>query len=594
MAKKPFIPYINKRLIRVGLGEENADLVIKNGNIVNVFTLEIEPGDIAIADGRIAAVGDVQYCTGDATQIIDVSGYTLTPGLIDPHIHPEVTKLTMTRLAEIFLARGTTTIMSSFDQVGVVAGIEGIRFVLDEVKQTPLKVFHCSPSRLPYTTPASTIATTFGPQEHELAMTWEESVGMWEYMIDSIATLEDPVLESAGKLLDSFRMPQGHLPFTSGPLLNGALAAGVCSDHESWFAPQVAEKLKAGLYVFLRKASCVDNITEGLKAITEMGLPTRRLSLCADDIDCMDIVELGHMDHYLRLAMELGVDPLQAIQMVTLNAAEAFRVDHLVGAITPGRFADILVVKDIKDFSVHQTFANGKLVASDGAFLQPLKSPTYPTAFYGTMKLNEPITDQHIYLTAPKQAKQAQVIVMHLEPLQIRTRREASLPVVGGNIMPDPEQGIAYISVTDRHSGKGKTASALISGFDLKQGAFATSLSPDDDNIICIGASVSDMTAAINHLFDIDGGQVVVADGKVVADIRLPLCGFMADILVQEMAAKEAILNQKLFELGVKIPKPFFSILFLSITAIPEYSITDQGFVEAASRNYIDPILSWS
>lgn len=210
------------------------------------------------------------------------------------------------------------------------------------------------------------------------------------------------------------------------------------------------------------------------------------------------------------------------------------------------------------------------------------------------MKLERALTEKDICLTVPEDAKEARVLVMHLDPLQVRVRREADLPVRKGRVLPQPEQDVLYISVTDRHSGEAKTASAFVGGFGLKQGAFATSLSPDDDNVVCIGASVSDMVRATQYLFEIGGGQVIVQDGEVMAAIELPICGIMADVTAVEMADQERVLRQRLFSMGVTIPRPFFSIIFLSITAIPEFAITDLGLVEAASRQVVNPVLSWA
>jgi len=596
-------PYIDPLLVQTAMGKKSADLVLRGGRIVNVYTREVLDGDVAVAGDRIAAVGNVEYCLGPDTVIHEADGAFLVPGLIDPHIHPEVSKLSLTKLAEALVARGTTTIMCSFDQIGVILGIEGIRAALDEMKNTRLRVIYCTPSRLPYTTPASTVAHTFGPEEHKKAFGWDETAGMWEYMIESIAEMEEGVLSPAGELLDKGYLPQGHLPFTSGPLLMGAVAAGAATDHESWSADQVAEKLRSGIYVLLRKASCVDNIAEGIRAVTELGLPTRRLSFCGDDIDCTDIRDNGHVDHFIRYAVSLGIDPLDAIQMATLTAAEAFRVDHKVGSITPGRSADFLLVENLEQFQAAKVYSQGRLAAENGRAVTETethesadKSPAsneYPTSFYTTMKLDAPVRAEDIYLTVDTKARSADVQVMYLEPSQLRTKREAELPVQGGKILPSPEKDVLYISVTDRHSGQGKTASAFIGGFGLKTGAFATSLSPDDDNVICVGASVEDMVCCINHLFERGGGQVVAEKGKIVAEIELPLCGIMADVSVDQMAEKETELRNALFHRGVSIPKPFFSVLFLSITAIPEYSITDMGLVEAAGKNIINPIIKW-
>jgi adenine deaminase len=252
------------------------------------------------------------------------------------------------------------------------------------------------------------------------------------------------------------------------------------------------------------------------------------------------------------------------------------------------------LVDDLHDFSIQGVFADGRLVAETGDSLIPVTACEYPNNFFTTMQLEKQIAPSDLYLTTAPGATQARVVVMNLAPSQIRTREDATLPVKNGRILPVPEQDLLYISVTDRHSGAGGTASGLIKGFGLKQGAFATSLSPDDDNVICIGASVSDMALAINHLFNIGGGQVVVDEGRLVADIRLPICGIMADVSAREMAEKEKTLRECLFARGVTVPKPFFSILFLSITAIPELAITDKGLVDAATRQFIDPVLSWS
>lgn len=586
--------YINKHLIRVALGKEPADLVIKGGKLVNVKTAEIYPADIAIADGRIAAVGDVEYTIRENTRIDEAQGAFLIPGLIDPHIHPEVTKLTLTKFSEAALSRGTTAIMTGLDQYGGVKGIDAMRFGLDEVKCTPMKVFHSGPSRLPYTTPASTVAFNFGVDDHHIVMDWEESVGMWEYMIGSIESLEPDVLQVADELIAMRKQPHGHLPFVrSGRRLNAAVAAGVADDHESASLEEVIDKLRLGVHVMLRKASIVDNIVDCIKVITEKGYPTQGVSLCTDDVDCTDLVRLGHMDHLVRHAIELGVDPLVAVQMCTINPAETYHVSHLVGMIAPGRYADILFVPDLTAFNIRRVYANGEIIVDESKAVKDFTSPEYPQSYKESMNIVDRVKEEDIFLTVAANAVEADVLVMQLHPSQKKLLREATLPVKGECIQPDPNEGINYISVTDRHSGKGKTTSAFFRGFGLRRGAFASSLSPDDNNVICIGASVSDMVVAINHLFDVGGGQVVCADGKIVEEIRLPVLGIMADMSAEEMAGKEEQMREALSRLGVDAPKPFFSMIFLSITAGPECAITDQGFVVYEKRDYVDPVLRW-
>lgn len=583
--------YIDRDLLQVSLGKQKADIILSGAKVVNVYSRSVSAANVAIHKNRIAAVGDVEYLRCDTTEIVDVSDKYLVPGLIDPHIHPEVSKLSLLRFAEAALSKGTTSIFCAFDQVGVVAGVDGIRFCLDEMGKTALKVFHSGPSRLPYTTPSSTVGFSFHDKEHERVAQWAESNGMWETMVESIENLEEPVLSSADFLHRQGRLLHGHLPFTFGPQLQAAAAAGIRDDHESWSPQEVIQKVGMGIYALLRKASCVDNIRDCLKAVTELDLPSRYVALCTDDVDASDLVEHGYMDFLVRYAISLGVDPVTAIQMCTINAAESARVDHLVGSLTPGRFADVLVVGDLTQFAVEKVFASGQLVVDDGKLLVSYGHSDYPESFSGTMKLDRPVVTEDIFLAAPVLSGSTRALVMQLLPSQVRVRREADLPVEEGMIQPDPSQDVCYISVTDRYSGEGKTSSGFIGGFGLQRGAFATSLSPDDDNVICIGASVADMTVAINRLFELDGGQIVVCDGKVTAELPLPICGIMADLPINEMAAKEKELEQVLASQGVSIPKPFFSQIFLSITAIPEFAITDAGFVSYKTKDYINPIL---
>lgn len=585
--------YIDAKLIDTALERVPADLVIQGGRLVNVYTHSIYRADIAVTHGRIAAIGAVQKCIGPSTILIDASGLFLVPGLIDSHIHPEVSKITLTRMANAIVPRGTTSIMAPLDQIGVVTGLQGMRFILDEVKNTPLKIFHSSPSRLPYTTPASTIAHRFGPQEHRIAQKWPEAVGIWEYMSSSIEDADQGVLDAANITFENRLTPHGHMPVTCGPVVSACAAAGTRDDHESYTAEEMIEKLQNGIYGLMRRGSHSDNLPALVRAITEYQIPTRHLALCTDDTDCIDITELGLIDSLVRYVIRLGVDPITAIQMGSLNAAEAYRVDHLVGSITPGRMADILLVSDLTQLKVESVIANGELVARGGRMLHPFPSPEYPAFFAKTVKLNHKIVAADLTLKTTQPASAAKTLCIHLDLDEglLSRRRDVVLPVRNGCIDCDPDQGVNFVSVTERHTGSGKTSSAFISGFDLKRGAIATSLSPDDDNIICIGANAEDMAFAINHLAEIGGGQVAVENGQVLAEIPLPLGGLMADISAEEMAESERKLNAAARQLGTHLQRPFFFLIFLSITAIPDYAMTDEGLVEHRSRSVISPVL---
>ncbi len=586
--------YVNPRLVRVALGHEPADAVVTGGKLVDVHTRQIHPADVAIADGRVAAIGDVARCIGSETVIIEAGGHYLAPGLIDAHIHPEVTKLTMTRLADALVPRGITSLMCSFEQVGAVAGMDGMRFMLDEAKETSLKLWHSAPSRLPYTTPASTIAHRFGAEEHAVVQKWEEAVGIWEYLADSIEDFDQPVYEAAEMALQNRLGLHGHAPLAAGRTLAACAAACMRDDHESYTAEELVEKVANGIYGLIRRGTHSDNVPECVRAITELGLDPRHLALCTDDVDCLDIREIGAVDYVARYVIQLGVDPVTAIQMGSLNAAECYRVDQLVGSISPGRIADILLLGDLPSLRVDAVIASGKLIAAGGRMLEHRPSPEYPSFFRNTVRLDRPAAEDDLVIRVDPGARSADIRCVHLdlnEGLLCRGR-DATVPVKNGRVMPDPAQDVLCISVTDRHSGRGTTGLGFVSGFGLKRGAIATSLSPDDDNIICIGASTSDMAAAINHVVALQGGQVVIENGRIVAELPLPLCGLMADVDIEEMVATERRLNDAAHKLGSQLARPFFFLMFLSITAIPDYAMTDQGLVEHASRAVIDPVRS--
>jgi adenine deaminase len=468
-----------------------------------------------------------------------------------------------------------------------------VRWVLDEAKKTPLKVFHSTASRLPYTTPASTIAHNWGPKEHAVSQKWEEAVGIWEYMNDSILDFDEPVFEVAEMAIQNKLTLHGHAPVTMGKALSAHVAAGMRDDHESYTPAEIAEKMRYGVWGLIRRGTHSDNVPFCVRAVTEMSLPTHRLGLCTDDLDCSDIAELGLIDYLVRYVIRMGISPIAAIQMGTINTAECYRVDHLVGSLSPGKIADILLLSDLPNLVIDAVVANGKLVARNGKMIQPVASPEYPASFYNTMHLDTPIRAEDLFITVDKNVKKVDVLAIHLEPEEglLSQGREVTLAVVDGKVMANAAEGVNYISVTDRHSGKGLTGKGFISGFGLKRGAIATSTSPDDDNIICVGADAEDMAVAINHLVKIGGGQCAVENGQVLADISLPVCGLMADVSVEEMAAMEKKLNQAGYSLGTGLKRPFFFIIFLSITAIPEYAMTDRGLVAHATRTVIDPIL---
>ena len=583
---------LNRSVIDVGFGKTSADTVFKNGRLVNVFTAEVYDSDIAVSDGKIAAIGEVDATIGSDTEIVDAKGFHLVPGLIDAHVHTEVTKLSITNFAKTVLPHGTTSICTAFDQIAPVKGIDGIRYMLDEAESLPLRIFNPPPSKIPYTIPGGTLGASVGPDDHRVALKWPEANGIAETTMDFIVAGDEDVFESIG-LCEDYKLPvHGHAPFVTGLRLGAYMNCGVRDDHECFSMEETIDKLRNGLFCVLREATMAANLTECIKATTEAGLPTRRICLCSDDTDTSTLLRLGHMDHIIRLAISLGVEPVAAIQMATINAADALRIDDQVGAIGPGRHADILFVPDLEDFRVSATYVGGELVATDsGTKYGPVAPPERPPELVNSFDL-DPVTSDDLVFHTDLEDGRAKVISMFVPPeIPLRLRRDAELEIRDGVIHPNPDDDVLYVSVIERYNNTGSRSTAFMSGFALKEGALASSLSPDDENIVCLGADVQSMVTAVNRVIEMNGGQVVTRGTEVLADLALPIAGIMSDIEPEEMMEAEDGLIAAAKELNCQLPNPFMWLIFLPITAIPEYSLIDRGFVEQATLSFCSPVL---
>jgi adenine deaminase len=579
-------------LVAVALGQSPADLVIRGGNLVNVFTEEIYPADVAVSGSKIAAVGDVATQTGPDTQVVDASGFFLAPGLIDGHLHVECSKLSVTMFANAVVPAGTTSIVSGLDQIFVVAGLEGVREFLDEAALGPLGVFWGAPSKLPYTFPESTVGHTFGPEEHAISQGWPECVGLWE-TVQEFVFERDPKVMAAMDLAQRNRLPV----FSCAPLAEGAkiaalACAGFRADHECYSAEETLAKLRNGMYAMIRESSVAHFLAENLRVITEHKAKADRIGFCTDDVSATDILSKGHLDHLVRMAIQRGLTPMRAIQMATINCAQIYRIDHLAGSISPGRVADVVLTDDLSSFRVRRVVAKGKLVAEDGQMIAPARPPARSPGLLHTVSV-ERVEPSDLQVRTDPQASSARVLSMAMsdEVPFVRKRREVELDVTDGVVLPDVERDVLYVTVVERYGKTAHRPVAFVSGFGLKAGAMASSASPDDNNILCVGANPRDMATAVNYLAAEGGGQVVVRDGEVQAFLSLPIAGIVADLPAQDMARMEAKLDEAARGLGCRLASPFMYLIFLSITAIPDYAITDLGLIDCVSLEAINPLL---
>ena len=577
-------------LLDTAFGRAPADTLITGGTLVNVLSGEIYAADLAITGGRIAATGDVADRRGPETEIIDATGQYLVPGLIDGHLHIECSKLSVTMFGSLVSRYGTTSALSGLDQVLVVAGLDGVREFLDESHGSGFRIFWGAPAKAPYTVPESNVGHRFGPEEHRIAQTWEECYGLWETVQEFIEHGDEEVLAAIDMGRKNRLRPFGCAPLADARRIAGQAAAGIALDHESYSAEEMLEKLRNGINVIIRQSTAAPFLAENIRVITELGAQPGRVAFCTDDVSASEILGHGHMDALVRQAIDIGLPPMTAIQMATINCATMYRIDEHVGSLAPGRFADVLLVDDLGDFRAQRVIAGGRVIAENGAPLQQAQAPERSTVLLESMK-RPPVAADDLRLPATSESATVLAMALSAEVAFVRTRKDARLPVRDGAICADTDQDVLYVTVAERYGRTDNLPVAFVHGFGLHRGAIATSASPDDNNVVCVGTNREDMALAINELGRAGGGQIVVADGEVLDLLPLPVGGIVADLPPEEMAARERALDAKAQELGSTLPSPFWYLMFLSITAIPDYAITDLGLIDCRVLEPVSPVL---
>lgn len=521
-------PRVSERddLVRVALGELPADLVIDDGVLVNVYTGEIEPAGVAILGDRIAAVGDVSRCVGSGTNHVDARGSYLVPGFIETHIHVGATSLPMTELARLLVPRGTAAIVTDFTEAGKMQGKAAMRFFLDEAARTPLTAYFS-----PFYTTLLGIEGRPGVsfEDFEEMLGWPECVEVREWNLyaqrhpdERLRVLGD-VARRHGLLLC------GHMEGQAGAVLQSSVAAGAMSDHEAATPSEALERLRLGLALQVRFSSGADNM-DVLRAIADANVDTRGVMFATDEEDIDEIARLGHIDHRVRVAIECGIPPMDAIRMATLNPATYLGKTADFGGIAPGRKAFISLVDDLERCSVRAVVAGAGVVAVDGSYVAPLDAPEYPRSFRSTVHLGRAIDASAFRVPAGRQQGAVEALVMAIEPYRVRTKvRRLELPVEDGNVRADVSSDVAKIAVLDRHFASGKVGVGFVQGFGLARGAVGSSYHPGPVQLGVVGTSDRDMAVVANRIAEIQGGFVVVADGAVVAEVPLPLLGFLSD-----------------------------------------------------------------
>ena len=554
------------KLIAVARGVTPADLILANARIINTFSGEIEKGNVAIYRDRIAGVGDYK----DAKEVIDLKGKYVSPGLINGHIHTESSMLHIARYAEAVVPRGVTGIVTDLHEIANVKGIAGIRYVLSHAKSLPLDMYFMAPSCVP-ATHLETAGASLPPDDIKEILSWDETTGLGEMMnFPGVLFADGQVLAKINASQD--KVIDGHAPGLGGRDLNAYIAAGMTSDHESTRFSESQEKLRKGMYVMIREGSSEKNLEELLPLVTDKTY--KRCIFVVDDRSCYDLMKDGDIDAVVRKAIKLGLDPVRAIQMATINTAERFGIRG-VGAIAPGYLANIAVLSDLLKFKTEMVFNQGKLVARSG---KPLFAPSIRknAQMTHTMKV-KPFNIERLRIDAVKWHHP----VIEIIPNQIVTRNVgAKANIADGFVAADTKRDILKLVVVERRKSTGKIGLGLVKGLGLKRGALASSVAHDSHNIVAAGTNDKDIYTAIKKVEALGGGLVAAADGKVIAALPLPIAGLLSDQPLDKVVKKLEEVEKAAAKLGSQLAAPFATLSFLALPVIPELRLTDKGLVD--------------
>ncbi len=563
-----------KEKLAVARGEKPADLVLKNAKVVNVLSAEIHDCDVAVSGGRIVGLGEY-----DGREIIDLAGKYVAPSFIDGHIHVESSMLTLPQFARAVVPSGTGAVVIDPHEYANVVGLKAIDYILDTAERLPLDVFVMMSSCVP-ATPLETSGATVTAEDIGSYIPRNRVAGIAEMMnFPGVFLGWDSELRKLeqrnGKEVD------GHSPGLSGKNLNAYILAGIGSDHECTGPEEAREKLRLGMHILVREGTAERNLHALLPLVTPEN--SRNFSFATDDKHPADLMDEGHIDYHVREAIKVGIPPVIAIQMATINTARHWRLRNL-GAVAPRFRADLVVFSDLNAPRAEMVFKRGALVAENRQLVTEVEDGDIPDFFYRTMRVAD-VREQDLRVPA----REGEMHVIELVPRQIVTNDILETPKVdNGEVVPDIERDVLKLVVVERHRATGNIGRGFVRGFGLKAGALGSTVAHDSHNIIVVGTNDADIKRAIGRLVEMGGGQCVIRDGEVLEELPLPVAGLVSDQPLPYVRKKVDDLIEASHRIGGALPDPFMTLSFLALSPIPALKVTDQGLVDAVRFQVID------
>lgn len=570
------------------MGDKKADLVLKNCSLVSVYTKEIIPKiQIAIINDRIAYVGpDAGHTIGSKTTIIDIEEKYVGPGFADPHLHIDQFVLP-SELAKKSLLCGVTSLFSDPIDIVSVSGYKGFQEFLKLGEDLPIRIFQVVPGGLPVDGKFSHSKTLSLSQE-KLAIKHPHVLGLGEVFSWTKVTLRDPkTMKSLSAMLEGDCIINGHTAGASEKKLNAYVASGILSCHEPINFDQVLERLRLGMWIMIREGSIRRDLKEIIPRVLSHGINLDRLMFCSDGLDPTDLVQYGHIDHCVRESIKLGLNPIDAISMASKNCFDYYNMNKDLGGIAPGKLADILIFDDLKSVKPNKVFVGGKLVVSNGSIVTSVKKKVIPSWIKNTIKLKK-LSPKDFAIQSKKKSVIANTIFMQTEI--ITKLGSAELFTENGNVITSFDKDVWKVASFDRIHGTNKHAIGFLENFGADIGAFASTWSFHENDMIVIGSNDSDMSIAANILIKNQGGLVVVKSGKVIASLPLQLAGIISTNSFEKVLTNFQKINNSIIDSGCKFSRPHLIPLFLPFLALPSIRILSGGIVDVKKRSYINPI----